>query len=128
MVRLSGKIFLLYAIFAFSLPLHAQFKPWDCDVLIGDELYHSAAGKNRVHVYNGAQGGAFFLVRFFQVFISPQDGPNCRHVPVCSVYARQAVLMHGAFIGSILAGERLLRCNPFYPPLIDPVPERPFQR
>jgi len=125
---LSGKIFLLSAFFAFCLPLEARYKPWDCDVLTGDELYHSAAGNKRTHVYNGAQGGAFFLVRFFQVFISPQDGPNCRHVPVCSVYARRAVLMHGAFIGSILAGDRLLRCNPFYPPSRDPVPERPFQR
>jgi len=34
------------------------------------------------------------------------------------------VLKHGAFWGAILAGDRLLRCNPFYPPSKDPVPEK----
>jgi hypothetical protein len=75
-------------------------------------------------VYNGPQGGAFFLIRFFQIVISPQDGPNCRHIPTCSAYGKDAVLKHGAFWGAILAGDRLLRCNPFYPPSKDPVPEK----
>jgi hypothetical protein len=75
-------------------------------------------------VYNGPQGGAFFLIRFFQIVISPQDGPNCRHIPTCSAYGKTAVLKHGAFWGAILAGDRLLRCNPFYPPSKDPVPEK----
>lgn len=86
------------------------------------KICNDCRGKN-ASVINGFQGGAYLLVRFFQIVISPQDGPNCRHTPVCSVYARRAVEKHGAFKGSILAGDRLLRCNPFYYLDRDPVPD-----
>ncbi len=109
-------------------PLSAEYAPWKSDVLTGDELAEHRFTGRPVKVYNGAQGGAYFLVRFFQVVISPQDGANCRHIPTCSAYARTAVQMHGAFLGSVLAGDRLLRCNPFYPPSRDPVPEKPFSK
>jgi len=112
----------------FSGMAFAEFTPWNSDVLTGDALISSVGAKSSGEVYNGAQGGAFFLIRFFQVFISPQDGPNCRHIPTCSSYGKQAVLKYGAFIGSILAGERLLRCNPFYPPSKDPVPDTIIQK
>lgn len=116
-------LMMFYSIAAFC----AEFNPWNSDVNSGDSLYHiHNENKKKSNVFNGAQGGAYFLVRFFQIVISPQDGPNCRHIPVCSVYGRQAVIKHGAFLGSILAGERLLRCNPFYPPEKDPVPEKVF--
>ena len=109
--------------------LYGEFAPWNSDINTGDSLYpmHDAEKKN-INVFNGAQGGAFFLVRFFQIVISPQDGPNCRHIPTCSAYGKQAVIKHGAFLGSIMAGERLLRCNPFYPPERDPVPEKVFSK
>lgn len=116
-------MFMAYTSFAF-----AEFTPWGSDVLTGDELIQSRGYKGSQGVYNGAQGGAFFLIRFFQVFISTQDGPNCRHVPTCSAYGREAVLKHGALAGSILAGERILRCNPFYPPSKDPVPDTIIQK
>lgn len=105
-----------------------EFAPWNSDVRTGDELFHEYGKKNNrsSSVTGGFQGGAYFLVRMFQVFISPQDGANCRHTPTCSAYARGSVARYGAFIGSIMAGERLLRCNPYYPPEFDPVPERIF--
>ena len=107
--------------------LYGDFAPWNSDIKSGDLLYNTHTEiKKKSSVINGAQGGAFFLVRFFQIVISPQDGPNCRHIPTCSAYGREAVVKHGAFLGSILAGERVLRCNPFYPPEKDPVPERVF--
>jgi putative membrane protein insertion efficiency factor len=107
--------------------LYGEFAPWNSDLKSGDSLYgaHKVSTK-KSGILNGAQGGAFFLVRFFQIVISPQDGPNCRHIPTCSTYGRQAVVKHGAFLGSILAGDRLLRCNPFYPAEKDPVPEKVF--
>ncbi|PKL16540.1 MAG: membrane protein insertion efficiency factor YidD [Spirochaetae bacterium HGW-Spirochaetae-5] len=107
--------------------LYGEFAPWDSDLKSGDSLYstHNGSKKNS-GILNGAQGGAFFLVRFFQIVISPQDGPNCRHIPTCSAYGRQAVVKHGAFLGSVLAGDRVLRCNPFYPPEKDHVPEKVF--
>ena len=108
--------------------LHGEFAPWHSDVNTGDALhhFHDKIVKHE-KLFNGAQCGAFFLVRFFQIVISPQDGPNCRHVPTCSAYGKQAVIKHGAFKGSIMAGERLLRCNPYYPPEKDPVPEKVFK-
>ncbi len=110
-----------------------EFGPWIKDVRIGDEnvilLLHPPKKKDSeklrpvLNLYNGPQTGAFFLIRFFQVCISPQDGPNCRFDPVCSVYAKRAVERFGAFVGAVMAGERLIRCNPYYPPGKDPVPE-----
>ncbi len=111
-----------------SVNLHAGFVPWQKKVNVADENMgiYSRSGNRDGSVLNGFQGGAYLLVRFFQLVISPQDGPNCRHTPVCSSYARGAVEKHGAFIGSLLAGDRLLRCNPFYYLDKDPVPEEVF--
>ncbi len=122
------KITILILAAAWAVPAASEFAPYGCDVEIGDELYasshcsHSSPGA----VFNGVQGGAYFLIRFFQVFISPQDGANCGYTPTCSSYGRQAVEKHGAFLGSVLAGDRLIRCNPFNVPGRDPVPERVF--
>jgi putative membrane protein insertion efficiency factor len=128
-MKLNYKIFLSFIITAFFvINLHGEFIPWNSDVKTGDAIYHfHDRKKKKDKLLNGAQCGAYFLVKFFQIVISPQDGPNCRHVPVCSAYARQAVIKHGAFLGSILAGDRLLRCNPYYPPEKDPVPEKVFK-
>lgn len=115
--------FIIYSMTA----LYGEFTPWNSDINSGDSLYNNHEGENKNSaVFNGAQGGAFFLIRFFQIVISPQDGPNCRHVPTCSAYGKQAVVKHGAFLGAVMAGERLLRCNPFYPPEKDPVPDKVF--
>ena len=67
------------------------------------------------------------MIRGFQKFISPQDGPNCRFKPTCSEYGKIAVLKYGALVGAFLAGDRLLRCNPYNAPGDDPVPESLFK-
>ena len=113
-----------------------EFGPWNPDVAVGDagvaakaggQATRPAAGHSISHnahggVYNGIQGGAYLMIRFFQAAVSPQDGPNCMYRPVCSAYGRAAVSMHGALLGSILAGDRILRCNHFNRPGDDPVP------
>jgi len=43
--------------------------------------------------------------------------------PSCSEYARQAVLLHGAFRGSLLAVKRIARCHPLCAGGVDLVPE-----
>lgn len=63
-----------------------------------------------------------FLLRGYQLFISPMTGPTCRYYPSCSQYAVVAVQRHGAIRGSLLAGWRLLRCNPWSAGGIDDVP------
>ncbi|MCX7680295.1 MAG: membrane protein insertion efficiency factor YidD [Spirochaetes bacterium] len=73
-------------------------------------------------LYNSFSATAWFFLRFFQIVISPQDGPNCRFHPTCSRYASEAVQRYGALVGSLLAGDRLIRCNPYNPPGNDPVP------
>jgi len=40
-------------------------------------------------------------------------GLRCRFVPSCSEYCTRAVLKHGPWRGLLLAGWRLLRCNPW---------------
>ncbi|MDR1408800.1 MAG: membrane protein insertion efficiency factor YidD [Oscillospiraceae bacterium] len=63
-------------------------------------------------------------VRFYQRKISPYLPPMCRYYPTCSCYALEALEVHGAFWGSLLAIRRLLRCNVFFPGGYDPVPPR----
>ena len=38
---------------------------------------------------------------------------SCRFHPSCSQYALDAVHKHGLAVGSVKAGWRLLRCNPW---------------
>ncbi|MBN2159831.1 MAG: membrane protein insertion efficiency factor YidD [Spirochaetes bacterium] len=106
------------------------FKPWDAAVAVGDEgLADAVPGAPQAGsgygrgVYDAVRGGAILLIRIFQIWISPQDGPNCRFRPVCSAYGKIAVERYGAFLGGVLAGDRILRCNPFSKPGDDPVPD-----
>lgn len=64
------------------------------------------------------------LLRGYQKFISPGLPANtCRFYPTCSHYGYQAIYKHGAIKGGLMAAWRVLRCNPFNPGGIDPVPE-----
>lgn len=62
------------------------------------------------------------LIRGYQIALSPLLGPRCRFYPSCSSYAVEALRTHGALRGSWLAGRRLLRCHPWNPGGLDPVP------
>lgn len=65
-----------------------------------------------------------WLIRAYQLLISPLLGPRCRFHPSCSTYAMQALEMHGAWRGSWLAARRVCRCHPLNPGGWDPVPEK----
>lgn len=65
-----------------------------------------------------------FVLRAYKRFLSPMLPHSCRFVPTCSDYALEAVELHGAFRGSLLAAGRLLRCHPFARAGLDPVPRR----
>lgn len=62
------------------------------------------------------------LLRGYKRFISPLLPPMCRFEPTCSVYAMGAVEKYGIVRGGWLAVRRLLRCHPFHPGGLDPVP------
>ncbi len=62
------------------------------------------------------------LIRFYQWFISPLLGPNCRFHPTCSTYSLEAIEQHGALRGSWLGARRICRCHPWNAGGYDPVP------
>ena len=64
-----------------------------------------------------------FLIRAYQLVLSPILGVNCRFTPSCSHYALEAVSTHGVIKGSIFICKRLLCCQPFSKKTgYDPVP------
>jgi len=63
------------------------------------------------------------LIRTYQLLLSPLLGNHCRFYPSCSQYAVEAIERHGPWRGSLLAVRRILRCHPWRPGGIDPVPE-----
>lgn len=60
----------------------------------------------------------------YQRLISPLTPPSCRFYPCCSSYGLQSIRIHGAVKGVALTGWRLVRCNPWNPGGLDPVPAR----
>ncbi|TRW44845.1 membrane protein insertion efficiency factor YidD [Georgenia yuyongxinii] len=64
------------------------------------------------------------LVRAYQLVVSPWLPPSCKYYPSCSAYAVTALRRHGVVKGSLLAGWRLLRCNPWSLGGVDHVPPR----
>ncbi|MBT3176751.1 MAG: membrane protein insertion efficiency factor YidD [Desulfobacula sp.] len=64
----------------------------------------------------------FIFIKFYQYFISPLTGRNCRYYPTCSAYALEAVEKYGSFKGITLAVKRVARCHPFHAGGFDPVP------
>lgn len=63
-------------------------------------------------------------IRLYQRLISPAFGARCRYYPSCSEYAAQAVERFGILRGLVLAGWRLLRCNPWSRGGFDPVEDQ----
>ena len=51
-------------------------------------------------------------IRFYQRFISPGLGRNCRFTPTCSQYGIEAIQTHGCIKGLLLTAWRIARCNP----------------
>ncbi|MDQ5815070.1 MAG: membrane protein insertion efficiency factor YidD [Actinomycetota bacterium] len=60
----------------------------------------------------------------YRRFVSPWLPPTCRYEPSCSAYALEAIRLHGAVRGSVMALKRIARCHPWAPGGIDKVPLR----
>ena len=52
-------------------------------------------------------------IRLYQRAVSPLIGRHCKYHPTCSAYAVEAIRDFGVARGVVLAGWRLLRCNPW---------------
>lgn len=66
---------------------------------------------------------AIWLIRGYQLLLSPMHPPSCRFYPSCSAYAVTALERFGLFRGGWLAVRRLLRCHPWNPGGVDHVPQ-----
>jgi len=68
------------------------------------------------HKENGRrwwEGFSLNLIRFYQKFISPNFGQNCRFYPSCSEYTYQAIGKYGLLKGLWMGIKRISRCNHF---------------
>ena len=63
-----------------------------------------------------------WLVRGYQLAISPLLGNRCRFFPSCSDFTMEALQRHGVFKGCWLGLRRVGRCHPWHPGGYDPVP------
>ena len=71
---------------------------------------------------------AIVLIRAYQRHVSPLLGARCKYHPSCSQYALEAIRELGLARGSLVAGWRLLRCNPWSDGGVDHVRDRRFFR
>jgi len=67
---------------------------------------------------------SLWIIRGYQLVLSPWLGPSCRFYPSCSCYAHTAIERYGVLRGSWLGLCRLLRCHPFNEGGYDPVPDK----
>jgi len=52
------------------------------------------------------------IIKFYQYFISPLLGNNCRYLPTCSEYFIDALKEYGLIKGSLKGTKRVLSCHP----------------
>ena len=64
-------------------------------------------------IWRSPRHAAIALIWIYRWTVSPLLGNRCKYHPSCSQYALDALREYGFVKGSILAGWRLLRCNPW---------------
>ena len=52
------------------------------------------------------------LIKFYQFFLSPLLGNNCRYLPTCSQYFIDSLKEFGFLKGCLLGTKRILSCHP----------------
>ena len=70
-----------------------------------------------------ATGVVIVLIQGYRLAVRPLLIGSCKFHPTCSEYAVEALRAHGLWSGGSLTLRRLLRCHPFTPGGIDPVPD-----
>ena len=53
------------------------------------------------------------LINFYKYLISPLLGNNCRFLPTCSEYTKEAIIEFGLIKGITLAFKRIIKCHPW---------------
>ena len=62
------------------------------------------------------------FIKVYRYWLSPFLPASCRFYPSCSAYALESYQRLGFWKGTYLSLRRILKCNPFHPGGIDPVP------
>lgn len=73
------------------------------------------------------KGFLLWAIRLYRRYVSPARPNCCRFIPTCSAYALEAIEVHGALKGGLLALRRVLKCHPFHRQATvayDPVPPK----
>jgi len=65
-----------------------------------------------------------YLIKFYQITLSPLLGSNCRFQPTCSQYMIEAINLHGVLKGLSLGFKRISKCHPLGSKGYDPVPRK----
>jgi len=65
-----------------------------------------------------------YFIKFYQFFISPLIGSNCRFTPTCSDYAIQSIQEKGLIRGLFYSLKRLLKCHPWGGSGFDPISKK----
>jgi uncharacterized protein len=81
----------------------------------------SGVGVARDRALRVLRVAATLPIEVYRRAISPGIPRRCRYEPTCSSYAARAIREYGILRGLVLAGWRLLRCNPWSPGGYDPV-------
>ncbi len=63
-----------------------------------------------------------YLIKGYQLLLSPFIGNSCRYTPTCSEYACQALNKYGFLKGLFLGTKRIARCHPWHHGGYDPLP------
>jgi putative membrane protein insertion efficiency factor len=66
---------------------------------------------------------ALLFIRFYQYFISPWLGNNCRFLPTCSAYSKECFEQFPFPKALWYSLRRILRCHPLCKGGFDPVPK-----
>ncbi len=75
----------------------------------------------RARLRRAGRAVAVAPIVLYQRLISPAIPRRCKYEPTCSRYAVEAIREYGILRGLVLAGWRLLRCNPWSYGGYDPV-------
>ena len=61
------------------------------------------------------------LINLYKYLISPLLGNNCRFLPTCSEYTKEAIIKFGLIKGTSLCFKRIIKCHPWGKSGHDPI-------